>query len=489
MTVFNLGCAQHNTVRPTLKSAWAFTRNAFLAGLISVTAAQTAQAGIRDSETLRIADDGYEYGFPILLMDESRDALTGINRSCDLGADINTFYHVYNIPGPDFRAVVRPNVDTLYSSAMLDLTDSPMMLDMPAVADRYVLMALLDAWSNNFAGLGTQSHGTEAGKYFITGPDFTGTTPDGYERISSPTNLVWVIGRTEVDFDEDLTDINLLQNRFSLEPLVSPGKGRIAEPDCIVREEPEEVIKNLSGEAFFTRLNTLMREHPLANQDEEMIKKLAKINVGPLATGKVKALSASQKADLKAGMNKSQARLDSAIEALGRGSAWSPAPDKVSLGDFGEDYFVRAVVAQVGFGANRGEFAVYQNVSRDTDSELLNGNWTYTLTFPPGELPDVGAFWSITAYNPEGFLTDNVSAQSMGFNRFAVGSNTGLQYEDDGSLVIHMAATPTEGMPLANWLPIPEGDFELTLRLYDPADEIIEGDWVAPKVVRSGAAY
>lgn len=489
MTEYNPGCAVRSSVSPSLKSAWALLRKTLLTSLVTTTVIQSAYAGLRDSETLRIADEGYAYGFPILLMDESRDALTGVNRSCDLGTDINTFHHVYNIPGPDFRAVVRPNVDTLYSSAMLDLTDSPMLLDMPAVADRYVLMALLDAWSNNFAGLGTQSHGSDAGKYFITGPDFTGTTPEGYKRIPSPTNLVWVIGRTEVDFNEDLTEINQLQNLFAIDQYRSKGPGRVPEIDCVDRAEPEEVIKGLSGEEFFTRLDTLMREHPLAGQDEDMIEKLAKINVGPLATGKVKSLSVKQKADLKAGMDKSQERLDKAIGTLGRSSAWTPAPDLVPLGDFDEDYFIRAVVAQVGFGANRGEFAVYQNVSRDTDGEPLNGNWTYTLTFPPGQVPDVGAFWSVTVYNLEGFLTDNVSAQSMGLNRYAVGSNTGMQFEDDGSLVIHMASTPTEGMPLTNWLPIPGGDFELTLRLYDPSDEILEGDWVAPEVVRSGAAY
>ena len=95
---------------------------------------------------------GYVYGFPIVLMGETLDGMTGPERSCSLGADINTFKHVYEIPDERFKAVGRPNVDTLYSSAMLDLSSGPVLLDMPAVSDRYILMALVDAWSNNFAG-------------------------------------------------------------------------------------------------------------------------------------------------------------------------------------------------------------------------------------------------------------------------------------------------------------------------------------------------
>ena len=105
--------------------------------------------------TTAIAMEGYIYGFPIVLMDETRKGMTGPERSCTFGADINTFKHVFDLPDTDFKAVVRPNVDTLYSSAMLDLSESPVILTLPEVSDRYVLMALLDAWSNNFAGIDT----------------------------------------------------------------------------------------------------------------------------------------------------------------------------------------------------------------------------------------------------------------------------------------------------------------------------------------------
>ncbi|MAR01842.1 MAG: hypothetical protein CMI00_15060 [Oceanospirillaceae bacterium] len=488
MTVNNENCVSRNPSVLSLKSIWKQPLILILRTLLSVALAAPVAAEVRTSETQDIAEEGYIYGFPILLMDETRDAFTGESRSCDLSADINTFHHVYQLPDTEFRAVVRPNVDTLYSAAMLDLSDGPMLLDMPAVADRYVLMALLDAWSNNFAGLGTQSHGTGEGHYFITGPEWSGTTPVGYTRVKAPTDFVWIIGRTEVWADEDLTDVNSLQDRFVINLYRSRGNER-TRFKCEDRSEPEEVVKKLSGEEFFTRLDMLMREYPLAGQDQEMIEKLARINVGPLAQSKVKALSFEQKRDLDKGREAAQSRIDKAIVAMGRGSAWSPSPNRVPLGEYGEDYFVRAVVAQVGFGANRGEFAVYENATRDSDSDLLSSDSTYTLTFAPGEEPDVGAFWSVTVYNPDGFLSTNEPSEALGFTRYAVGSNTGLQYEDDGSLIIYMSANPPEGVSLSNWLPVPEGNFEATLRMYDPASEILSGDWQPPKIVRTGSAY
>lgn len=113
--------------------------------------------------TSAIATMGYIYGLPIVLMDETKLGLTGEQRSCTLGTDINTLVNVLDIPDTDFKAVVRPNVDTLYTSAMFDLSSGLQLLNMPAVSDRYVLFAFLDAWSNNFAGVGTQTHGENEG--------------------------------------------------------------------------------------------------------------------------------------------------------------------------------------------------------------------------------------------------------------------------------------------------------------------------------------
>jgi hypothetical protein len=347
---------------------------------------------------------GYLYGFPIVLMDETLQGLTGPERSCSLGADINTFTHVTDIPDANFKAVVRPNVDTLYSSAMLDLSTGPQLLEMPAVEDRYVLMALLDAWSNNFAGVGTQSHGEGEGRYVIVGPDWRGHTPHGYTRIKAPTNLVWIIGRTEVWGEEDIPAVNNIQHQYQLSPLLHGvhnhlnknqfkyiGKNTENCVDDKNKTPPIDVVKGLNGEEFFTRLSSLIEQQPPVKDQQWMLKILGEIGVGPYATKSVNDLSRFEKRQLNSGINIAQASIDAAITAMGLGG-WGPNPDKIPLGDYNQRYLIRAIVAQVGFGANQGQYAVYQNNSRDDQHLRLDGENTYTFTIKGDDLPDVNAF-------------------------------------------------------------------------------------------------
>ena len=440
---------------------------------------------LQAGSTLSVAAAGYIYGFPLVLMDETLNGLTGAERSCQLGTDLNNFVHVWDRPGPAFKAVVRPNVDTLYSSAMLDLSDGPMLMFMPAVKNRYVLMALLDAWSNNFAGVGTQSHGEGEGYYAIVGPDWEGELPVGYERIDAPTNLVWVIGRTEVRDDADVAEVNRIQAQFTLTPL----QGALQESGitaCVPDAEktpPIEVVEALSGREYFQRLAKLMERYPPPSEDAVMVKALARIGVGALAEKSLADLSTQQMRKIELGRSLGLGSLNFATRLLGL-NGWGPNPAVVPLGDFGQRYFIRAVVAQVGFGANRGEFAVYQNAERDSAHRRLSGDGVYSMSFAADELPPVHAFWSVTVYGDDGFLRDNPAAEAMGLQRYALGSNSGLVADAQGNLTLYFAHEPPMGVPLENWLPVPEGRFQATIRLYAPNETILTNEWRVPLIVK-----
>lgn len=428
---------------------------------------------------------GYVYGFPIVLMDETLQGLIGPERSCSLGADINTFTHVTDIPDAHFKAVVRPNVDTLYSSAMLDLSSGPQLLDMPAVDDRYVLMALLDAWSNNFAGLGTQTHGIKEGKYAIVGPNWRGYIPREYKRIEAPTNLVWIIGRTEVLGEDDIATVNAIQQQYSLSHL------RYSKPTAPVetcvddanKTPPIEAVKALSGEEFFTRLSTLVDLYPPNDTQAPMTEILSDLGVGADAKESITHFSRFDKQQLNLGITAAQAVIDAAITSIGFGG-WGPNPDQIPLGDYDQRYFIRAVVAQVGFGANQGKYAVYQNNARDDDGARLDGNHTYTFTLNGDNLPPVDAFWSITAYGEDGFLARNSVSETLGITRSALGSNSQLEYDDNGNITLYISATPPEGIALNNWIPVPNDLFQLTLRFYAPGDAILSNTWQIPSVIK-----
>jgi Protein of unknown function (DUF1254) len=109
----------------------------FLCPVLSCTA--RAQSAITEQEAQSIAADAYIYFYPLVTMDVTRKQLT--NRAPGpgvFGGPMNMFVNVEAFPSADFKAVVRPNFDTLYSSGYLDLTKEPMVVSVP---DRRALLS------------------------------------------------------------------------------------------------------------------------------------------------------------------------------------------------------------------------------------------------------------------------------------------------------------------------------------------------------------
>ena len=150
-----------------------------------------------EDEIAAIAEEGYLFGYPLVLMDVSREVMTAVSRPDEFRAPINQFNVSTHFPDASFRDVVSPNVDTLYSSAWLDLSEGPIVLSLPDTGDRYYVMEMLDAWTNVFASPGTRTTGNRAGHFAILGPGWEGTLPPGVQAIRSPTSMIWIIGRTK----------------------------------------------------------------------------------------------------------------------------------------------------------------------------------------------------------------------------------------------------------------------------------------------------
>ena len=65
--------------------------------------------------------------------------------------------------------MVRPNNDTLYSTAWIDLSAEPLVLTVPDTEGRYYVMPFMDAWTNVFAMVGKRTTGTGPGDYLLVG--------------------------------------------------------------------------------------------------------------------------------------------------------------------------------------------------------------------------------------------------------------------------------------------------------------------------------
>src|SRR5262245_18972517 len=157
-------------------------------------------------------------------MDITRQAFTNASKAGESAAPVNQLGHKRTFPDPTMTAVVSPNADTLYSFAFLELSREPMVLSVPDMDGRYYLMQMLDAWTNVFASPGTRTTGTGKGDFAITGPGWKGQLPKEVKEIKSPTNMVWILGRTQTNGKSDYPAVNAIQDQYKLTPLSSFGK-------------------------------------------------------------------------------------------------------------------------------------------------------------------------------------------------------------------------------------------------------------------------
>lgn len=147
---------------------------------------------------------------------------------------------------------------------------------------------------------------------------------------------------------------------------------------------------------------------------------------------------------------------------------------------FGTDYFTRTAIAKSNILVNVGLETKYMYQDLDSAGKKLNGTGRYTVTFPKDQTPQVNGFWSLTMYDEHHFFVPN------NIKRYSLGTkNQSLKYNDDGSLTIYVQATPPSSELHDNWLPAPKGDFSLYLRAYWPKQEVVNGSWAPPAVVKT----
>src|SRR5215472_14465708 len=170
------------------------------------------------------AIEAYIYGYPLVLMDLTRQVMTNVPRASQDAAPVNQLGNKRKFPEPTDTAVVSPNADTLYSFAFLDLAHEPMILSVPEMGQRYFLMQMMDAWTNVFDSPGTRTTGSSRCDFAIVGPSSKGALPENVKVIKSPTSMVWIIGRTQTNGKEDYAAVHALQDQYKLTPLSAFGK-------------------------------------------------------------------------------------------------------------------------------------------------------------------------------------------------------------------------------------------------------------------------
>ncbi len=432
---------------------------------------------VREQEAFSIGVQAYIWAYPLEEVCRTMKLMTGVSKPEGIRAPVNRFGHARQLITPAIRDVVRPNNDTLYSIAWLDLDAEPIVLHVPKMQERYYVFQMLDAYTNVVANIGRRTVGSQGGNFAVTGPGWEGELPQGVKRIESPTPIVWVIGRTLVEDEADLPNVIALQDRYALTPLSAFGKAAIERQPIAWTAKPGDVFsKTPDGLEFFELVGTALQKNPPPDGEAGLLALFGRIGLSVEDGFSSENLDSATIAGLLRATAVARQLIQEKVDDLGvRQNGWSV---NFNTGKYGYDYLLRAAVAKFGLGANIPQESMYPSTSVDGDGSPLTGEHRYVIRFP--ESPPVDAFWSVTIYDADSqMLVENP------IHRFSIGDRTkGLQRDRDGSVTIHVQHESPGKDKQSNWLPAPDGQFTLTLRAYNPKPELLDGKYVIPPVRR-----
>ncbi len=362
-----------------------------------------------------------------------------------------------------------PNVDTLYSGALLDLRKGPIAITLPATGARYVSLALLDMYSNNFAVLGSRTTGPNGARVLLVGPE----QPAPAGALRSPTPWVWALIRVFVDGPDDLAAAHQVQDAFGLEAASGP-------PDC-VSVEPN--LRSGPWTAYFQAAQALILENPPPVTDAAFFEQTASLGLSPQGGFDAARFTPAEAREIEAGVEEARALCRNPSLGVTPIAGWSY--QAANTGAFGQDYRYRARIALSGLAALPQAEAMYMAAVAPDGQSSFDAASRWRLSFAPGATPPVDAFWSLTLYgltaDGQAFLVDNPAS------RYAIGGSTpGLTFNGDGSLDLWIQSDAPPPARRSNWLPAPSaGRFGLLMRAYLPTAEFQARAYVMPPVRRA----
>jgi hypothetical protein len=379
---------------------------------------------------------------------------------------------------PAWGIVVAPNDDTIYTSAQLDLSEGPAVLTIPETRVTYSLLTL-DVWGNIFH---TSIEAETPGTYALVGPGWNGDLPAGVTKVPVPYNSTeWIIraDKYSASGEDQIAQAEAFRLGLRLATLAEyrsdPASGR---PLIVPIEFYAPRLKAIADEAFQTQPTSFLRTlqqalhssstRPLSASDRSLSRRFDRIfdHAGGLTMSKI--LLGAQVAHTQI-IDRWQSHVGS--------TNWVYFGN---IGQWGHRYLDRAALTEYVQLGNGATTAGYYNAFVDGRRIPLDASVepAYVLTFTKAQIPQAKRFWSLTAYLP-----GSVTLVPNAANKYLVARYTpGLQTNPDGSISIYMQPTRPLTVPQANWLPVPEGPFNLLLRVYGPEGNTSPGSYEPPAI-------
>jgi hypothetical protein len=451
-------------------------------GLICAPFAQAQEA--TPIEARAIAKEATIYGFPLVDSYRIQHSYFVDRSNPEFKAPWNTIFNNARVYTPDDKAIQTPNSDTPYSYVGADLRAEPVVFTVPEVENgRYYSLQFIDMYTFNFAYVGSRATGNNAGSYLRAGPKWQGQKPEGIKSvIRSETEFAFVLYRTQLLNPGDIENMKKVQAGYKVQTLSQfLGQPAPAAAPAVDFTKPLSVEQERTSPEFFSLLNFILQFCPTDPFETTLMARFAKLNIGEGKTFDAKALSPEMRKAVEDGMA-------DAWKAFAEHKATEVDSGKESSADsFGtraflqNNYMRRLSAAVLGIYGNSKEEAYYPAYFIDATKQKIEGANRYTLRFPPGQLPPVNAFWSLTMYElPASLLYANP------LNRYLINSPmlTGLKRDPDGGITLYVQNDSPGKDNEANWLPAPNGPFFSVMRLYWPKPDALNGQWKAPPLQR-----
>jgi hypothetical protein len=440
-----------------------------------------SKQSINPEEARAIAKEAYIYGYP--LVDNYR---VGYSYYIDKNNPEfkATWNHITNIPNvytPKDSAVQTPNSDTPYSWAGLDLRAEPIVLTVPTIEkNRYYSVQFTDAYTFNFAYLGTRTTGNDSAVYMVAGPGWKGETPKGVKKvIQSETDFIVVVWRTQLFNPADIDNVKKIQSGYKVQTLSSfLGTPAPAAAPVVEFLKPISRDEQKTSLQFFNLVNFVLKYCPTDSTEVELMKRFAKINVGGGLTFDSTQFTPEIKTAIEQGRADAWQDFAGGVKELEDGKVTSG--ELFGTREYMKNNYLYRWLGTIGIYGNSKQEAMYPAYFLDSSGKKLTGANHYTLHFAPGKYPPVKAFWSLTMYGlPASLLVANP------INRYLINSPMlpELKKDADGGLTLYIQHESPGKQLESNWLPAPEGPFSAYLRMYWPDVAALDGSWIAPKMV------
>ena len=430
-----------------------------------------------------IAVETFIYAYPLVLTELTRRTRTNVaSPTRDGKAPMNQFSHVPGAPVIGTDEVSPPEADTVRSTLWYDISREPLAIRVPDSGGRYYALWMRDMWTHLFAVAGTRNTGTATQIFLVVPPGWRGTPPAGAVVVQSPTMYGWIDVKVRVNGATDLPNVQRFQRALTGTPLSQWGnpyemRGPSLDASWDTRTPARDQIARLSASQFLSLFAILARANPPGAEDAAMLARMHRIGIVPGVNVAQGGDTPTARELLERAWAEAQRRVLAAAPDAERRNGWRR--DATATEIDAADYLHRAASARGGLSPIPADDGISLTADADAEGRSLLSDNRYVLRFEAQQLPPVRGFWSLTMYDDRHLFAANPK------ERYAIGDCDEPWLNADGSLDLFIQHTPPAMQSEANWLPAPRrGPFSMTLRLYWPARDVIEGRWRPPAVRR-----